>query len=590
MSSPRIIGVGREFAASIRHYDSHVSPDFETIYRAANLVYPSQIMRWFDDRIFGLTMPQVNLHNSGINLHEGLLLYSSAFVAFLIILGTLTYPAARVGPERLQGDAAPVFLLFLIFAVFVTLTKTGYWVMYQVLFHIDFMHGRITTAAALAQAALATIFLLNLATRNPNRPPRYPGTPWLIVCAAAGGTIVVVIERVARSASGFIQVPGLRALGPPVTVTESATLRICISVAMFALVASVIFAFRRREKVRAGLACVLGVLMVGQAFVNAGEQIAGPQLQTDRPPFLEPVRLLAKPNEFHWPSASARRSLGEALETDRFRTALVCDRTVIQVPCSTFLSNFWGLRAAEGYVSSIPMRVADLPWHDAMSLRYVTFWSVDSLPWSLLGLLNVKYAISATPSLLTNSVRGAGGAYRELGPQDVTLVANTLPVTPRVFFATSVQPVATINDAMDKLFTNGQADPKGYDVITRSYVEGYPASARFVSGGGIRAEFHNQRAQIAFEPADQSRFLVINERFDRDWHAYAGEIELAIYPTNIFMRGMVVPAGVESIRLHYRPFVQTPLAGALLLLGIALLLLGAIAAKRLDQRSERARA
>ena len=581
---PRIIGVGREFASSVRPYGEQVAPDFETVYRAANLVYPSQILRWLDDRIFGLTMPEVNLHNSGINLHEGLILYSSSFAAFLVLFGVLRHAPAWIGRQRLRGDVAPALVLFLLFAIFVALTKAGYWVMYQLLFHIDFFHGRITSAAALAQAGLVAIFLFHLAGGDVAKRPLYPAMRWMVACGAMGLAGVAALELAARSFSGYERLSRLEALGPPVTLTHAAVFRIGASLVLFVFLLVLIFLFRRRAEVRAGLACVLGFLAVGQALVHAREQIAGPQLQTDKPPFLEPVRLLAKGDEFHWPTAQARQALGKTLETDRYRIAVVCDRAVIQVPCATFLANFWGLRAVEGYVSSIPLRIAVLPWGAAMSLRYVTFWSGDSLPWSLLGLLNVKHAIQATPALVTNSLRGADGRLREAGPQDVGILHNTLPVTPRVFFAESVEPVANIDEALNRLFPEGKVDQRGYDVVGRSYAEGYSGPVRFARDGVIRARFVDQDAQFDFMPSDQPRFLVVNERFDGDWRAYAGDAELRIYPTNVFMRGVAVPPGAGSVRLHYRPFVQTPMAAAISLLGVALLAFGAMIAGKLDRR------
>lgn len=583
IAMPRIVAVGREFTSSVRHYGEQSSRDFETVYRAANLVYPTQILRWFDDRIFGLTMPQVDLHNSGINLHEGLVLYASSFAAFLVVFGALRHGRAWIGREKVVGELAPVFLLFFVFAVFVALTRAGYWAMYHLLFRIDFMHGRIVSAAILPQAALAAIFVYHLAIGN--APARKLAVPTYVVvgCALVSALVLGGIERWSRSLPGFTRLLQTDRYGPPVTVADGAAFRVLASFGLFLLVLLLIYVFRRRELLRAGLACLLGFLMVGQVFIYARQQISGTQMQADKPPFLEPVRLLAKGHEFRWPSASAQGAMGSALETDRFRTALICDRTVIRVPCSTHIANFWGLRAVEGYVSSIPLRVAVLPWSAAVSLRYVTFWTADSLPWGLLGLLNVKYAIPATRALVTNSVRDTDGRLRELGPQDVRILHNTHPVTPRVFFAESVQPVANIDEAMNRLFPGGKVEQSGYDVVGLSYAEAYSGPVRFPRSGAIRANFVDQDAQIEFAPSDQPRFLVVNERFDGDWRAYAGDVELPIHPTNVFMRGVLVPSGVDSVRLHYRPFVQTPTAAAIFLLGVALLAFGAMFAGKLDR-------
>ena len=51
---------------------------------------------------------------------------------------------------------------------------------------------------------------------------------------------------------------------------------------------------------------------------------------------------------------------------------------------------------------------------------------------------------------------------------------------------------------------------------------------------------------------------MINEAYDPQWRAWAGDRELTILPTNVVMRGIVVPEGATHVRMRYRAaFVGT---------------------------------
>lgn len=579
---PRMIGIASEFFNSVRHYTGQPADTFAANY-TANKVYASEILRWFDDRIFGLTIPELDIHNQFAHLHEGLVLYSSAFASLLIVFGAVRHAPALLRARRLRGESAPVLLFFLVFAMWVALTRVGYWFMYHLFLGFNLFHARVVPVAAICQAALAAIFLYHLAGGDIIRRPRFPRPAAFVFCAALATLLVLAIEHIARTMHGFTPVAVTSAFGPQISLADGAAFRVLASLAVLAAILIGIFCFRRNRPVRGASAAVLGFLMVGQAYVFALEEMAGPQMRTERP-FHEQVRLLARRDEFLWPSAAAQHAMQAMLETDRFRTAIVCDRKVFKAPCAPFIANFWQLRMIDGYLNEIPARLAALPWDGAMGLREIDFWTASSLPWALLGLCNVKYAIVVSSSLIMNAVRDADGTAREVRPADVTVLTNPFPVTPRAFFARTVQPAASLEAAVSMLFPGGQIAARGHDVESRSYVEGYSAAEEFDDRGVINATYDAGRAHVEVSPSAHARFLVLNERYDSSWHAFANGAELPIYPTNVFMRGLVVPPGVQSITLCYRPFVTTPLAAAISGGGLVLLVLCATFAGRLDRR------
>ncbi|MGE3273098.1 MAG: fibronectin type III domain-containing protein, partial [Chloroflexota bacterium] len=121
------------------------------------------------------------------------------------------------------------------------------------------------------------------------------------------------------------------------------------------------------------------------------------------------------------------------------------------------------------------------------------------------------------------------------------------------------------------------------DPITVSYVEGIAEAATYdAPGGPIRAVFDQDRIQIQVDPADGERFLVLNEMYHPDWHAYAGPSELPILPTNTVMRGILVPPGVSQIELRFVPFFRTWAALGLAALGLLAAAAGALGLRLLD--------
>jgi hypothetical protein len=199
----------------------------------------------------------------------------------------------------------------------------------------------------------------------------------------------------------------------------------------------------------------------------------------------------------------------------------------------------------------VPARVAEVPWGaGALSLRALTFTSVDKLPWQLLALYNVKYATDLSAELMTNSVRLPDGSQREITPGDLRIHTNPLAITPRVFFARSVLPVAGAKEAANLLFAKAEGG-EPYDAVGQSVVEGFPEKAAYPAIGRVESRFADDVVSLRFEPHTAPRFLVVNERFDRRWKAYAGEKELPVYATNLLMRGVVVPPGATEVIMRY---------------------------------------
>jgi uncharacterized membrane protein YfhO len=63
----------------------------------------------------------------------------------------------------------------------------------------------------------------------------------------------------------------------------------------------------------------------------------------------------------------------------------------------------------------------------------------------------------------------------------------------------------------------------------------------------------------------EQRFLVLNEMYARGWTARTAGQDLAIYPTNVVMRGVVIPPGAGQVTFEYQSFLSFAAAYSLVL-------------------------
>ena len=161
---PRILTVGQDFSNSIRHYAQGTASNFEIVYRQVNTVSKNEILRLLDDRIFGLTLPEaLKISRLDLNLHEGMLLYVSSIAIFFLIIYLFKF-FSRIGDHK-KTDL-PIFLLICIGCICVTLTKSGYYLMYKLFLDVDFMHGRVVLYSTIPLVASVCILLQDWVGKN----------------------------------------------------------------------------------------------------------------------------------------------------------------------------------------------------------------------------------------------------------------------------------------------------------------------------------------------------------------------------------------------------------------------------------------
>jgi hypothetical protein len=113
-------------------------------------------------------------------------------------------------------------------------------------------------------------------------------------------------------------------------------------------------------------------------------------------------------------------------------------------------------------------------------------------------------------------------------------------------------------------------DPFVDDPTQHSTAEGLGAAQSFSIAGTPRATFDHDRIDVQVDPSTSPRFLVVNELYHPGWRAWVDGTPAQIYPTNVVMRGVIVPPGTSTVEFRFVPFLVTGGAAAIFALGLAL--------------------
>jgi hypothetical protein len=481
-------------------------PRLVTIYQDVTLLSRSpqnslpcacELLRWFDDGIMGRFPQEVGALGNPVNLHEGVQIYTSSLVPLFIVLGAggvagwtgrsaaaLFYVLLGVVSEPLIGLGsaialtlalvgslavrawwksrngtraadekcmvaalhadAPFHVAFLGLSIAVMLWAPAQQVLYFVFLKLDFIHSRISIAAALSICTLVSLFL---AERLPRweTPTRYltSAATWAAALVGAFGILWLVDAAARGSKQAMLNQAFLLQLGPqwayllPAEVARVAA----AAVAFVGLIG--VYAITRSRRARQLATYTLGLTILFQAWGYAEFQLSGPQTWSFPRPFEGNDYFMAPPNTVRPPSPSAAAALRSRLETDQFRSVIMAPpdgfpmyRAPNEHGYTAYLALNWQLRLVDGY-PTLPSRLAALPWPTrALSVRSLSFRQDTQLPWRLLSILNVKYAVTVNRALYYDS-----GSTGEAGPADIEVEQNPLPVVPREFFAQSVQSV-----------------------------------------------------------------------------------------------------------------------------------------------------
>jgi hypothetical protein len=434
---------------------------------------------------------------------------------------------------------------------------------------MDFLHSRISVAMTLPLAILAAVFLNRFL---PGRLSRAT-LSWV-----AGGLLAGLLLWLAREAAAGLAVvqlgPVVDGLRPQRLLTVE-LVRV-LSSALVLLVACAMLVCRARASALLVAGGVLASWMAAETLMMTEYRINGPQVTAQTRPFSNLDYLQVPPDGMRIPTVAERAAVRERLEADRYRVVLVQDREVFQALPEPHLSAFWDLRLVEGYSTGLPRRLAGLPWDESMvashHLDINSSHKFQGLPWKLLASLNVKYAVVVDRAFWLNP--GPGSATPPLDLSSLEILENPYAVTPRAFFAARVSPAGDAPRLPgDDGLRPAPIDPPVEDPVSHSVAEGWEAERLFPTTGALDATFDSDRILVRMDPATDDRFLVLNELYHPAWEARVDGAPATILPTNLVMRGVLVPAGASTVELRYVPFIMTATASRILAFGLLLILL-----------------
>ena len=84
------------------------------------------------------------------------------------------------------------------------------------------------------------------------------------------------------------------------------------------------------------------------------------------------------------------------------------------------------------------------------------------------------------------------------------------------------------------------------------------------------AIFDGDRVLARVDPAPEDRFLALNELYHPSWRAWVDGVPATVYPTNVVMRGVLVPAGASTVELRDEPFLSSAAGWGIMAFGLLL--------------------
>lgn len=460
----------------------------------------------------------------------------------------------------------PFLFGFVVLGLAVILIPEARAAFYYGFMKMDFQHSRISVALTLPLAILAVVFL------NRFLPARSTSaaTRWLTIGLGLGLALWLCREVVALAAVNQIG-PAMDALRPRRLLTLE-TVRVMTSLLVL-LAASAFLVRRSPSSWNVIVGGVLASWMALEAVTMTEHRLNGPRVTEQARPFSDLDYMQVPPGAMRVPTLAERAAVRDRLESDRYRTVLIADRSEFLAHTDSHLAAFWDLRLVEGYSTGSPRRLIELPWGEGMyTAHHLDIHAIhppQDLPWRLLAALNVKYVVMVDRSLWYNPA--PGGPVPPLDPARLDVRVNPHPVTPRAFFAARVSPAGPKPLLVgDDGRRPAPKDPPIEQPARHSVAEGFSAERQFSTAGTIDAAFDGDRVLVRVDPTGEDRFLVLNELYHPAWQARVDGVPTTIYPTNVVMRGLLVPAGASTIELSFDPFIYSPSGYAVMALGILL--------------------
>jgi hypothetical protein len=547
----------------------------------------------------------------------------------IVLLLRVTEPYFLLGAtlrKLIPATPRPTDTAFHLFAfavtLFLILVPEGYFIVYLMFGRSDFTHARLSILGLLPLCSLFAIYVAELKTFPPGHSVARLRSRRNVVTALGIVFFAAVLSWVIHGPAVDHLVPKtafhIRPYDPWVIVMPPVAVKVVLTtIILTAVVAGFLWKLRRSFDGRIAAIIVVATFAFVETVIYAHFKVDGPHTRTYPVPFGGAFNYMnVPPAVMRPPSAEKVKAFAEKLQVENFRSVLVSPSSLYPGAITSHISQFWQARMVGGY-AFLSKRLAELPWPEGVrSLRIIELRSVSDIHPALLSLLNVKYLVLLTPDLYFNMTSetsdkslnqltlGSIAHLAEVVNIDGTsfgLIRNSLPSLPRHFLVekvTGVQETPRLqgdaleahphpaSESQDRAGESALARNRIDQLTSHSLAEDFRGIETFDTSGSLDVAYYGDMIDVRVTPSARERFLVLNERYHPNWHAHAQAEDIPIYPTNIVMMGIPIPANVDRIELRFDPFSSTRAAYVLMLLAI-LIFLGAIGAFRVAERHMR---
>jgi hypothetical protein len=516
------------------------SQNFGSLFNYQN-VQPWELLRWFDNTIFGENMDK-NME-SNLNYTEGFQLFTAQAVPWLIII--LYYMAyKRKSSLHIKPTASFCLIVFFIAGLFSSV-KPFYYILYLLFLKKDFFHCRVMIAG-LVPICLCVAILLTAVKKN---LPTLKWTTWLFGifagCLGAG-----LIRGISQVLGGMFQW-NLNVAGMSWLTEAHLSLHFqgeaIVAIALTAFYLSSGFYLSCNQKFKDINSLVFPALIafiITQAFIASRFELLGPSTCTGIP-FHRGNSWNPQSGNFRLPTPQEVEQLHRRLEVEKYRSAALIQEPTSWGLLASSVAYFWQLRMLDGYMLGMPKNLAWLPWgKNGARMREIHLSDKDDIPWESLSLLNVKTII-----VLNAKSLGSGALCKT----DQEILENPCFVVPRVFFPHTIEALAA-EEAIHNNIILESGKPR-LDVVMRSVVLG--SISKIYEGGSVddikSFDFGSRNGLLEVVPKRFPRFVVINERWHQGWSAYMNGKDCPMIQVNGCMMGIEVPENTNIVKLSFKP-------------------------------------
>jgi hypothetical protein len=495
-------------------------------------------------------------------------------------------------------------LLAFIVTLVLILVPEAFYAVYLMFGRSDFTHTRLSILVLLPLCSLFAIYLAELKTLRFGAALAWPSSAralltvlGIILVAALLSWLIhgPIFDQLVQNTPFRTNPPAVVLPHPPDLIVLPIAVKVVVTAAILAVVLAALLG---RPSPAFDGRIVATFVVATFAFVETATyahfKVDGPQNWTYPVPFGSSNYMDVPPSVMRPPDEKKLAAFADKVEVENFRSILVSQPTFYAI--TPHISQFWRARMVGGYGTKVPERLASLPWPEGVStLRAIELrWGSSVNPY-VLALLNVKYLVDLTPDLYFNTASDNSekatptaiqGEVVNVDGISFALITNPVAPLQRHFMVervTGVQEIPRLQgDALeagahpaaqtqDGAATSALVRERVGGLTQHSLAEEFSGTETFDATGSLDVTYQGDMIVVGVTPANRERFLVINERYHPNWRARAQAEDIPIYPTNVVMMGIRIPANVDRIELRFEPFSSTRAAYVLMLLALLML-------------------